>query len=212
MTQPPVAEAAGFNADYAAEQMVRSRNPLRRWVKGFYLRSVLSLVQGPTIDYGCGAGQLLARLPPGSVGLEVNPHLIAGHQKAGLSVRQWQPNDQGFDLPGLETDHYKTLVISHVLEHLPDPNAALTRLLQACARLGVQRLIVIVPGAKGFASDATHRSFIDSAYVDSHGWQRLAGFALRRQRFFPLPWEAGGAIYIYNEMQLVFDRLPLAGT
>ncbi len=212
MTLHPVPDAAGFDADYAAEQLRRSRHPLRRLVKGFYLRSVLSLVRGPTIDYGCGAGQLLALLPPGSIGLEVNPHLINAHTQAGLTVRQWQANDEGFDLPSLEAGCYKTLVISHVLEHLPDPTAALTRLLQACVRLGVQKLIVIVPGSKGFASDTTHRSFIDSKFVVTHRWQRLAGFALRRQRFFPLPWEGGGGLYIYNEMQLVFDQLSPNGT
>lgn len=207
MTLPPTPEASGFDAAYAIEQLRRSRHPLRRLIKGFYLRSALSMVQGPTIDYGCGAGQLLALLPAGSVGLEVNPHLVAAHTRAGLSVRQWQANEQGFDLLGLDRGGFKTLVISHVLEHLPDPTASLSRLLLACRRLGVNRLIAVVPGAKGFASDATHRTFIDSRYVVSNGWHRLAGYELSRQRFFPMPWEAGGDLYIYNEMQLVFDRL-----
>ena len=79
MTDPSVSEAAGFDAGYAGEQLRRSKQPLRKVVKGFYLRSVLSLLNGPTIDYGCGAGQLLALLPAGSLGLEVNPHLIAAH-------------------------------------------------------------------------------------------------------------------------------------
>jgi SAM-dependent methyltransferase len=210
MIEPSDSGIAGFDAGYASEQLRRSKHPLRRAIKGFYLRSVLSLVKGPTIDYGCGAGQLLALLPAGSVGLEVNPHLIAAHNRAGLTVRQWQANDQGFDLPGMETGRYKTLVISHVLEHLPDPTAALLRLLQACQRLGVERLIAVVPGAKGFASDATHRCFIDARFVAAQGWQQLAGYRLSLQRYFPLPWAAGGDLYVYNEMQLVFDQLPPA--
>lgn len=207
MTDPSAPEAAGFDSGYASEQLRRSKHPLRRLIKGFYLRSVLSLVKGPTIDYGCGAGQLLALLPAGSVGLEVNPHLVAAHSRAGLSVRQWQANDQGFDLAGLAPGQFQTLVISHVLEHLPEPTAAITRLLQACQRLGVARLIAVVPGAKGYASDATHRTFIDSHYVAAQGWKRLAGYDQCQLRFFPLPWEGGGELYIYNEMQLVFDRL-----
>jgi len=204
-------DAAGFDADYASEQMRRSRHPLRRAIKGFYLRSVLSLVKGPTIDYGCGAGQLLALLPPRSVGLEVNPHLIAAHQRAGLAVRQWQANDEGFDLPGIEAGRFNSLVISHVLEHLPDPTASFTRLLHASRRIGVERVIAIVPGAKGYASDATHRTFIDSKFVSSKGWDQLAGYDLSRRRYFPVPWEGGGSIYIYNEMQLAFDLAPSAG-
>ncbi|OYV00267.1 MAG: hypothetical protein CFE45_09785 [Burkholderiales bacterium PBB5] len=200
-------ETPAFDAGYADEQLRRSRHPLRRLVKGFYLRSVLAHVNGPTIDYGCGAGQLLALLPPGSVGLELNPHLVAAHRRAGLDVRQWQANDEGFDLPGLSPGQFKCLVISHVLEHLPDPTAALQRLLRACARLGVQRLIAVVPGAKGYASDATHRTFIDARYVATQAWHQLGAYRLSASRFFPLPWEGGGELYIYNEMQLVFDRV-----
>lgn len=206
MSESSALEVAGFDASYANEQLRRSKHPLRRLIKGFYLRSVLSFIKGPTIDYGCGAGQLLALLPAGSVGLEVNPHLVAAHTRAGRSVLQWQATEHGFDLPGLPERQFKSLVVSHVLEHLQDPTAAVERLLQACRRLGVVRLIVIVPGAKGYASDLTHRTFIDSRYVTEQGWRRLAGYALAQQRFFPLPWEGGGRLYVYNEMQLVFDR------
>jgi len=202
--------AASFGDEYAAEQIRRSQHPVRRFVKGFYLRSVLDHVRGPTIDYGCGAGQLLSRLPAGSTGLEVNPSLVRALTARGLSVRDWPATDAGFDLHGLDEGGFRSLVISHVLEHLPDPNTALRRLLTACSRIGVTRVVVIVPGAKGYASDATHRCFIDGAFVQHQGWQSLAGFDLTAQRFFPLPWESGGQLYIYNEMQLVFDRGSLA--
>lgn len=206
MIDSPVPEVAGFDVNYAREQLRRSKHPLRRFVKGFYLRSILSLVRGPTIDYGCGAGQLLAHLPAGSLGLEVNPHLIDAHAQAGLSVLQWQATEEGFDLPGLQSGRFKSLVISHVLEHLLDPTRALTRLIGACERIGVERLIVVVPGARGYASDVTHRTFVDSRYIADHGWVQIACYRLTRQRFFPLPWEGGGKVFIYNEMQLVFDR------
>lgn len=195
----------GFDRGYADEQLRRSQHPLRRFIKGFYLRSVLTHVRGPTIDYGCGAGQLLMRLPRGSVGLEVNPHLIGALQARGLDVRPWAISDEAWDLQGLDGGGYRTLVISHVLEHLPDPTAALTRLLNGCMRIGVERLIAIVPGVRGYERDPTHLTFIDAAYVESHGWERLAGFRLASRRFFPFPWEGGGRFYVYNEMQLVFD-------
>ncbi len=199
------AQIEGFDRDYADEQLRRSQHPMRRLIKSFYLRRVLADVRGPTIDYGCGAGQLLRRLPSGSVGLEVNPHLIAALRATGLDVRPWQTNDDAWDLSGLEHAGYRTLVISHVLEHLPDPTQALARLLRGCRRIGVERLIAVVPGALGFARDSTHLTFIDDAYVEKNGWERLADSRLKRQRFFPLPWEGGGRIYLYNEMQLVFD-------
>ena len=207
MTHPLPPQAGGFDASYASEQLRRSRHPLRRLIKGFYLRSALSQVQGPTIDYGCGAGQLLALLPAGSLGLEVNPHLVAAHTQAGLSIQQWSADEQGFDLAGLDDRGFRTLIISHVLEHLPNPTASFSRLLRACERLGVARVVAVVPGSRGFASDTTHLTFIDSHYLVNNGWDRLPGYKLSKQRFFPLPREAGGGVYVYNEMQLVFDQI-----
>lgn len=198
-------EFCGFSEAYADEQLRRSRHPLRRFIKGFYLRSVLPHVEGPTIDFGCGAGQLLERLPAGSTGLELNPFLIRQLSAQGLDARPSTADEVAFDLRSLQPGCYRTLVISHVLEHLPDPTAMFGRLLRACRRLGVRRVIVIVPGAKGYASDATHRCFIDWAYAASHGWRQLEGFQLTARRFFPWPRERGGDWFVYNEMQLMFD-------
>lgn len=205
MNHSAPAEPGGFGEAYADEQLRRSRHPLRRFIKGFYLRSVLAHVAGPTIDFGCGAGQLLERLPAGSTGLELNPFLIRRLNERGLDARASTADEQAFDLQGLEAGHYRTLVISHVLEHLADPSALFGRLLRACRRLGVRRVIVIVPGAKGYASDATHRRFIDWGFVEGEGWRQLEGFSLVSRRFFPWPRESGGDWFIYNEMQLVFD-------
>ena len=62
-----------FGRDYALTQIDRQRNPLRKLIKSFYVSRVLKHVNGPAIDLGCGAGQILERLPPGSMGIEVNP-------------------------------------------------------------------------------------------------------------------------------------------
>ena len=59
-----------FDERYASEQVRRSRHPLRRLIKHFNLDNVLRELAGSTIDIGCGAGQLLRRLPPGSIGLD----------------------------------------------------------------------------------------------------------------------------------------------
>jgi hypothetical protein len=64
---------AEFDKNYAAEQLRRRRHPLRRLVKRHYLNNILSEVRGPTIDFGCGAGQLLARFPPARWGSKSIP-------------------------------------------------------------------------------------------------------------------------------------------
>lgn len=205
MTQSADA-APQFDKDYAAAQLQRSRHPLRRLVKAWYLRQVLAHVEGPTIDFGCGAGQLLRRLPPGSVGLEVNPYLVETLRSEGLDVRPARGDLADFDLPGLAPGHYRSLTISHVLEHLPDPAAAVQRLLAACARLGVQRVVAVVPGAKGYASDRTHRTFIDRRYVEQQLPLRSEGFERVSLSYFPGPWAAVGRLYTFHEMMLVYKR------
>jgi len=196
----------GFNRHYAEEQIRRSLHPLRRLIKGFYLRDILREVQGPTVDFGCGAGQLLARLPKDSLGLEVNPHLIAALRSQGLTVQQSQGTMVDFELRNLSPGRFRSLVIAHVLEHLPDPAAALRVLLASCKRLGIRRVVVIVPGAKGFASDPTHRTFVDSVWVKANLPECLEGFSFSPPSYFPGPWAFVGRYFVFHEMKLVFDR------
>lgn len=209
MTTTPQPAVLEFDRLYAAEQLRRRRHPLRRFIKGFYLRHILrDVAAGPCIDFGCGAGQLLERLPPGSVGLEVNPHLIEALQGAGLTVCQARAEIQDFELAGFAKDHFRSLVIAHVLEHLPDPAAALSILLAACRRIGVKRVIVVVPGAKGFASDHTHKTFVDRGYIESHLPLQSEGFVLSSLSYFPGPWEWVGRYFVFHEMKVVFDCVP----
>jgi SAM-dependent methyltransferase len=206
MSNAAVPTEGEFDRCYAAEQLRRSRHPLRRFVKGFYLREMLRDVRGSTIDFGCGAGQLLTRLPPGSVGLEVNPHLIEALRGDGLTVRQAHGDMQDFELDGFEPGRFQTLVIAHVLEHLPDPTAALRILLASCGRLGIERVVVVVPGAKGFASDHTHKTFIDADWLQSKLPTTVEGFHRSAPSYFPGRWAWVGRHFVFHELKLVFTR------
>jgi SAM-dependent methyltransferase len=202
--------APEFDRRYAEEQLRRASHPLRRFIKGFYLRSILRDVRGPAIDFGCGAGQLLERLPAGSIGLELNTHLIENLRGRGLDVRRALGDERDFELRECEPMRFRTLVIAHVIEHLHDPAPALHTLLASCRRLGVQRVIVVVPGAKGFASDATHRTPVDRAYVERHLGRHCEGFALTRLGYFPGPWAWIGAWFVFHEMKFVYDLVDPA--
>ena len=94
-----------FDVNYAAEQLRRSRHPFRRAIKRFYLDAVLREVAGSTVDLGCGAGQLLRRLPVGSIGLEVNPALVEALKKDGLEVARYDVGEDAFGLPRLRGYH-----------------------------------------------------------------------------------------------------------
>lgn len=195
-----------YGAEYAGQQLARRNSPVRRFVKEAYLRSALREIDGPTVDFGCGAGQLLERLPAGSTGLEVNSVLVADMLARGLDARLYDALEDEFRLSCLVPGRYTTFVASHVLEHFEDAANVLKRLASACERLGIRRLIVIVPGWRGFLHDPTHRTFVDGAYVATHRLDTLVGFRLLRRRAFPVRYEPFGRLFTYNETVFVWAR------
>ena len=200
-----------FDRHYAARQLRRRRNPLRRAIKHFYLQNMLRDTRGPTIDLGFGAGQLLERLPPGSIGLEVNPHLVDDARRAGLNAVLYD-SDAAQPLIGVvPPGAYTTLVMAHVLEHFEGAADFLRRLLSSCATLGIERVIVVVPGAKGYGFDSTHRTFVTRRYLADHDLLSAEGFVLTRTRYFPGNQEWIGRYYVFHECMFVFDRAPNAG-
>ena len=119
-----------FDHRYAEVQLARSRSPWRRFLKRFYLQQILADVRGPAIDFGCGAGQLLERLPPGSIGLEVNPYLVHALTARGLRVQRYDPSHDGLSFAGLESEHFCTFIMAHGLEHFEDAAEGLTAFFQ----------------------------------------------------------------------------------
>ena len=199
-------ETSEFGAAYAAEQLRRSRHPLRRLIKKFYLDRVLREVRGATIDFGCGAGQLLARLPAGSVGLEVNPYLVEALCKEGLDARFYDAYTDDFSLSRLEVGRYQSFTISHVLEHFEDTPAVMRKLWRACARLGVTTIVAVVPGAKGYASDATHKTFVTREWLRDNGLEKCEGFDLDQAGYFPIDAASVGDWFVFHELHLVYRR------
>ncbi|MCP3139551.1 class I SAM-dependent methyltransferase [Pyxidicoccus xibeiensis] len=202
------ANPKAYDQRYTAYQLQRSL--LRKWVRGFYLRSAAALVEGPTIDFGCGVGEFLARLPAGSVGLEINQASVDHCRGQGLDVLFYDASTDDWSLSQLVESgrRFKSIAISHVLEHLDEPVRSLNSLLKAAERLGIERALVIVPGRKGFASDATHRTFVDLQMLSAP--EAVAGtrFELTSRHHFPLDVESLGGVFTHHELRVVFARAP----
>src|SRR3954468_21154556 len=115
MTPARAPDQPVFDAEYAARQLRRRRNPARRIIKHFYLQNMLREVRGRTIDLGFGAGQLLERLPEGSLGLEVNPHLVEEARKSGLNAALYDTASAEPLIDAVPPQTYSTLIMAHVL-------------------------------------------------------------------------------------------------
>lgn len=193
-----------FGRAYARSQIDRQQNPFRKLIKSFYISRILHHVDGPTIDLGCGAGQILERLPAGSLGIEVNPYLIEYLTRRGLRVIPAVECQGGFNLGSLSPNEFRTLVLSHVLEHFDDADQVLRSLLHDCANLGISTVIIVVPGEIGFRSDPTHKTFVDIDYLRSHEMIDYEGFQISHYSYFPGNLRFIGKFFVYSELMVVY--------
>lgn len=195
-----------FDQGYTDYQVNRSL--LRKWVRRAYLRSAALQLTGPTLDFGCGVGELLERLPAGSRGLEYNRTTVEFCRRKGLQVDAYDgfADDWGLSVlaPG---SHFDSMVISHVLEHLEEPARILQRLLLAGQRLGVRRVLAVVPGGAGFRIDPTHRTFVDRALLVDAEVVEGTGFSVQRTGYFPGNLRALGDWFPHHELQVLYTRL-----
>lgn len=192
-----------FGQGYTSYQTNRSK--LRKIVRRAYLHSARNKLRGATLDFGCGIGELLQMLPPGSRGLEYNQASVDHCIRSGLDVRWYDGYADGWALSSVEqAKRFESMVISHVLEHLDKPMSVLQKLLASAARLGVSRALVVVPGRAGFRIDATHRTFVDVAMIE-HAL-RMTEYRIQSHSYFPIDVRAIGDWVTHHELQVLLLR------
>lgn len=192
-----------YDARYTAYQMERSW--LRRQVRRLYLSSAARQLRGPTLDFGCGIGELLERLPAGSRGLEYNQATVAHCRGRGLAVDAYDGFTDDWSLSVLPAQQrFESMVISHVLEHLQNPVRVLNRLLIAATQRGVERVLVIVPGKAGFRIDPTHLTFVDFELLGQPEVLEGTVYAMHHARYFPCNWRRLGNGFPHHELQVMY--------
>lgn len=198
---------ADFDAAYAQRQIMRAHSGFRASIKRHYLNNILAHVVGPTIDFGCGAGQLLERLPPGSMGFEVNRHLVDYLNGKGLSAKAYEPETDQLEFADLEPGYFRTFVMAHVLEHFDEADQGLRKILRACGRLDIGRVIIVVPSRKGFEFDSTHRTFVNREYLADRQLLTAEGYRASLPTYFPIPSPSLGDCFVFNEMKVVYHKV-----
>lgn len=182
--------------DYA-ERLNRLQN--KKWkkvldVQAPYRRNIRRMKLGRTLDVGCGNGRNLSWLPPGSVGVDHNPHLIAAARDRGLTAFT---TEEFFADPQLCAAHsYDSLLAAHLIEHMRrDQALEVMQSYLPCVRPG-GRVVCITPQERGFAFDPTHVEFADFSGLDRLA--RELGLITQKKYSFPFPRWAG-RIFVYNE-------------
>jgi SAM-dependent methyltransferase len=183
-----------------------NRSFLRKLIRQIYLNNICKYNIGKAIDFGSGAGELLKKLPSGSLGLEINEESVKYCRNINLNVDLYNPETDNYHLKDLQAGVYKTFIISHVLEHLDNPNEVINNLFQACSRLLVERIIIVVPCIKGFHFDKTHKNFIDEGFFRNNNFARTNGYYPLKMSFFPFNLKFVGRFFTYNELFVVFEK------
>lgn len=193
-----------FDSSYTQYQLNRGR--VRKLVRQAYLKRAASLVRGPSLDFGCGVGELLQLLPVGSRGVEYNTATVEYCLSRGLPVDPYDGFKDNWSLSMFPTENmFQSMVISHVLEHLESPIDVLKKLLTAVPRLGVRRVLVIVPGKEGFRVDPTHLKFVDEEMLRDPMISASTGFTATHAAYFPGNLRSIGDWFAYHELQMVFE-------
>ena len=113
---------------------------------------------GRVLDIGCGIGDFLA-YRPGTVGVDVNVYAVEWCIKKGLDARLMQTDQLPFD-----ENKFESIVLDNVLEHIADPIVLLREIRRVLTNDG--RLIVGVPGLRGYECDPDHKVFYNETALD----------------------------------------------
>jgi ubiquinone/menaquinone biosynthesis C-methylase UbiE len=133
----------------------------------------------PILDAGCGTGLNLRHLPPGSTGIDINPRNIE-------LLRQRLPNHRlvegDVEKMPFEAGSFGTVLCTEVIEHIPDPSAALAEYRRVLQPGGV--LIGSVPARSAIwklrflSSTCPHSEPFHNEYLPHEVREMLSGWKL----------------------------------
>jgi len=133
----------------------------------------------PILDAGCGTGLNLRHLPPGSTGIDINPRNVE-------LVARRLPNHRVVrgDVEALpfEANAFGTVLCTEVIEHIPDPSAALGEFRRVLKPGGV--LVGSVPARsmiwklRFLSSTCPHSEPFHNEYLPDEVREMLTGWSI----------------------------------
>jgi len=133
---------------------LRNRSKLGFLYRKLWLYPLLCrYLDGKVLDVGCGIGDMLS-YRPNTIGVDVNPSTVKYCREMGLDALEMEPDQLPFD-----NDAFDAAILDNVMEHLETPATLLSEINRVLINKG--KLVVGVPGKKGFSWDLDHKIFYD---------------------------------------------------
>jgi len=105
------------------------------------------------LDVGCGIGDFL-RYRKNTFGVEINEKAVFYCLKEGFNVCKMEA-----DVLPFQSSVFDCVVLDNVLEHIQEPEPILKEINRVLNKKG--KVIIGVPGKKGFDRDSDHKIFYD---------------------------------------------------
>ena len=123
--------------------------------KFFYFPMLNRYLEPPILEIGCGIGGFLEfRKNKEIVGVDINPELVEECKSKGLSAELMD-----YDILPFDDKKFNSVLLDNVLEHIDTPNKILSEINRVIKPNG--KLVVSVPGEKGFEHDSDHKKYYD---------------------------------------------------
>ncbi len=173
-------------------EYLKSRTPATLLLRKFFLRPVVNYFSGRVLDIGSGIGEFL-ELYSDSVGIDMNRGAVSFCNSKGLTCVAADVYNLPFD-----KDSFNGILLNNILEHLEKPENAFMEIKRVLKNRG--KLLVELPGKKGFYYDRTHVKFWDREEIAS--FLRQCGFKDIGANYFPIPFGFAGDIFTHNKLRV----------
>ncbi len=174
---------------------------IKLWLRRqLFIDPIVRQFRGYVLDIGCGPGVYLERYKGKSFGVDAHPNNVRICKKKGINA---EVNDAN---TFTKENSFDTGPLSHLLEHLDDPEQVIENAFKSVRPCG--RIIIIVPCREGFESGLTpevgHKKFVSED--DVAAWMKKLGCKkISSQNFPPM---LGGK---FKELRMIYEKTDSGG-
>jgi len=179
-----------MNSDYF--RYLRKRSLIGILFRRLFLMPVVNYFRGNVLDIGSGIGEFLECYPD-SVGIDVNKDCVEFCVSKGLKCF----HADVYRLPFMDNS-FDGVLLNNILEHLEKPDDAFSEIKRVLKKDG--RLLIELPGKKGFYHDKTHVKFWDKESIID--FLKRWGFDNIVIKYFPIPFRIAGEIFTHNKIRV----------